>query len=294
MMKHHRMKHHFLIWLGWISFGILIGSGLYQNISAHSKIHGAGAPAAFFFRQDFKSGIDQNFWKAPAVYRLGNTCLLPYRLAMPPEPGAIFSMEVKDSRTFCEGALYPYKGFAISTRERFRIPFRVTARLKPSSSSGAISSLYTYTDPLDGNEHYENDIEFPTRTSNRNWLWTNNYRPGADPTFGDSQKIKLAFDPAKSFNEYSIEIYKSMTLWRVNGELVRILDRDNGDGQEDNSSQKVLLNIWYSKFWTSFSEISEFEKGGSPFFVEWIEIASLASDFPSPEALGLKSEEYPK
>jgi len=161
-------------------------------------------------------------------------------------------------------------GAALWSSQRFMPPFRVRARMKAASSPGAVSALFTYTDPLDGNPHNENDFEFPSGTFSRTRLLTNHFGPSVTSSFGSSAWERLTFDAATSFNEYSIEVYKNKTTWLLNNKIIRVLEY-----RENPSPQRVVVNSWFTtNWWNDFSD-AKLSTNGSDFIVNWIEVVGL-------------------
>jgi beta-glucanase (GH16 family) len=141
--------------------------------------------------------------------------------------------------------------------------------MKVAGGPGVISAIYTYTDPIEGSGHYENDFEFPAGSDKRSRAQMNYYGPSADPTVGDLTFLEMPKDPSTDFNDYTIEVYKDKSIWKINDKVVRT--RTSPDG---NRAERVLLNTWFNREWINFYKDVRFSFV-TPLEVESVDVSSL-------------------
>jgi hypothetical protein len=255
-----------LVILGWVSISLGIASQFFKNISAHSRVR----KAPYFYHLDFEKGPDLNFWTKTPVESLARTCLYPGDWSL---EAKFLSLTVLEKPSLCFGRTKPYRGQIISSQERLTPPFKVSVSMKVASGSGVVSALYTYSDPLDGNPHHENDFEFPSGDVEHRKAWVTYFDPTADPTVGSHRFIDLGFDASTNFAVYTIEVYEGKTIWRVNGKQIRMARHI-----KEIPPQKVLLNSWFTPRWHNVYAETQFRGVASPFLIEWVEISSLKND----------------
>jgi beta-glucanase (GH16 family) len=143
-----------------------------------------------------------------------------------------------------------------------------------------VSAIFTYTDPLDGNPHFENDIEFPSRTFSRRAIWLNNYGPLQPPDEGTPQFLPIGFDAAREFAEYTIEVYEHATVWKINGKTISRFTH-----AEKAEPQRVVMNTWFRRrAWPrAYEGKSPYTNAGTDFMIDWVEVSSLDKTAPEPQ-----------
>jgi hypothetical protein len=258
-----------VICVGWLSIGIALFLQGYKNHLSTSAIQ-AGH---FDIRDSFDKGFDSSIWKETSVEALGKTCLYPQAWAL--QPGMLV-LPVIERTSLCFSRPRPYRGSIICSRNRFQPPFSVTARLKMASGQGVVSSLYTYTDPDDGNPHFESDFEFPSKSQNHHIVWINQFSPTTKhPLFGDPHGNFLSQNFSKSFNTFSIEVYLRKTVFRMNGLII-----ENRTLSQDTYPQRVCLNSWFAARWQNLYKGAEFKDGFDPYKIAWVEVKDIVAEAP--------------
>lgn len=265
--------HSFLLSLGWIAVGLVLTFKIVQNVRVHAPVM---MESPYVFRDDFNGAPRADMWKHMPVVGLIATAFYPNE-----QPSVIdghLSMVLRQTKSFFYGRFGGYRGSFMATRFRFAPPFKVTARLRPASGPGVVAALFTYTDPLDGNSHFENDFEFPGATFARTGVWTNFYDPDQHHIFGLDKYVPIDFDAAKEFAEYELDVYPHRTIWKVNGKVIRDFTHRIAA-----SPQRVFMNHWFGEHWPPIYETVVYDSRSTQFLVDWVQVESLdAATEPAP------------
>lgn len=253
------------LWMGWFALVLILVSKFIQNIKAAAPL--LSSPV-YFIRDDFDHGFNRDIWRDLPVVGLSETALYPkdnidYR------DGKLV-MKLKHNPSYFYGKSVEFRGAILGSKYRFIPPFRVTARLRAALGPGAIAGFFTYTDPNDGNPHYENDFEFPMGSFRKEGVWTNIYAPGGHPTHGDAKPVLLDFDAGQNFADYTLDVYPEKTIWKVNGKEIRVSNFSGGA-----KPQRVFLNFWFARRWGSLIPTADFDHKTTDYLVDWVQIESL-------------------
>jgi len=107
-------------------------------------------------------------------------------------------------------------------------------RMKPIKNDGVVSSLFTYTGPVDGNPWDEIDIEFLGKDTTK--VQFNYYTDGV----GDHEYLyDLGFDAALSFHTYGFKWLPNSITWYVDGYPVYTATRNI-----PSTPGKIMMNVW--------------------------------------------------
>lgn len=251
-----------LVAFGWVAIlAVLAGKGA-SNRMAETPIYHGNEP--LIFQKGKAPGFASGFWVSSPIRSLNDNCFYPGSWLVK-DFGLVLSVVSQD--TFCDGAKHTFKGDLVSTRDRFTPPFSATARMRVASGSGIISAFFSYTDPLDGNPHFENDFEFVGDEDERSSVWLNLYNPDGDPSIGNHLYIPLGLDAAKEFADYSLVVGKTQVTWKVNGKVVRTEQMTHVS-----PPQRIVFNSWFAHAWTTIFESTSFIKVTAPFEIESVKI----------------------
>lgn len=107
-------------------------------------------------------------------------------------------------------------------------------RMKPIKNDGVVSSLFTYTGPVDGNPWDEIDIEFLGKDTTK--VQFNYYTNGV----GNHEYVyDLGFDAATSFHTYGFEWQPDYITWYVDGCAVYTATENI-----PSNPGKIMMNVW--------------------------------------------------
>ena len=142
----------------------------------------------------------------------------------------------------------------------------VKARLKAAQGDGIVTSLFTYTGPVDGNPHDEIDMEILGKDTTQ--IQTNYY---ANNIGGHETVVNLGFDAAQDFHIYSFEWSPDKIQWLVDGAVVHT---ETG-GPFPNTAGRIMVNLWPGTGVDSW--LKPFRYPGTPFdaYYDWIGYNSL-------------------
>ncbi len=143
-----------------------------------------------------------------------------------------------------------FLGSAIQTWDTF-LYGRWEARLKPSSVSGVLNSMYTI-DWGDGNgTKQEIDIEFLTYYFSDN-AGKVHYAVHAEglSSYNTNPDVELDFNPSENFHIWGFEITPEYIEWFVDDQvLLRYTYNDTGNEIRISSPYQLKFNFWSSSHW---------------------------------------------
>ena len=252
-----------LVLFGWIAILFILFMKYMSNNMVRHPVHAGREELSF--GKGMAAGFDTGFWESPAVQSLNDNCFYPGTWSI---KGGNLSLSVVPGPSFCEGMRHSFNADLVATRERFVPPFTAIAKMKVASGPGIVSAFFTYTDPLDGNPHFENDVEIVGPDDTRKNIWLNLYNPNTDPAIGNHRYLPLPFDAAEEFVEYTIEVGLHKTVWKVNGEVLR---EENYPGLQV-PPQRVLFNSWFAHEWITIFDKTEYDHVKTPLEVESVRI----------------------
>lgn len=127
----------------------------------------------------------------------------------------------------------PYAGGEYRTKEFFGYGM-YDVRMKPIKNDGVVSSFFTYTGPVDGNQWDEIDIEFLGKDTTK--VQFNYYTNGV----GNHEYLyDLGFDASQSFHTYGFLWEKGRITWCVDGKAVYTTTQNI-----PTTPGKIMMNAW--------------------------------------------------
>lgn len=157
-----------------------------------------------------------------------------------------------------------FYGAEVSSKTTF-LYGKFTAKMRPISKSGTISSFFLYDEskPRGGASLREVDIEFLGK--NPHGVSTNLHFHDLS---GQYEKFILGrTDLAKNFHEYSIEWHPNFVAWFVDQQLIRHVPAKKAVAQYP---MKIFLNAWVSGYapWAGVVTFSDWDDPHASY--EWI------------------------
>lgn len=146
-----------------------------------------------------------------------------------------------------DGLSYSDQGLAFTINKRFDNPTirskdaimfgKVEVELKASAGRGIVSSIYLQGDGLD-----EIDLEW-VRHGNTWEVQSNWFSKGETTTWSRGEKHPLSSSGSDNYHIYSIEYTKDAITWGIDGNIVRTVLPNNGQGFPQ-TPMYVFAGIW--------------------------------------------------
>lgn len=230
------MRTIFLILLNFLFFSCSKESSQLEKVCASSDTK------SFDFTND-----DSSFWGHSDGWTNGGQFLVGWRNDHINFNSGVMELLLDNTACTagCSGASYAageYRSLNFYKYGRFQ------ARLKASSESGTVTSLFTYTGSSDGNPHDEIDIEIlgGDITNLHVNYWTNGVQ--------HPKTIALGFDASTAFHEYAFEWTSDKIKWYVDGTLVHTESGSNGT--LPSHAGKIMMNYWAVSGWADAGSFS--------------------------------------
>jgi len=209
------------------------------NLSSTANAQVADDPAAGYdFYEDFSDGIDDKRWLV-ATWNEHKTQMGKERCFV--EDGVLNLVFINDSE---KGFL----GGALQTRKEDFSYGRWEARIKPSSVSGVLNSMYTI-DWRDGKgTRQEIDIEFLTYTfddKHPGEVWIAMHAKGRKST---GFSVPLEFNPSKDFHVWGFDITPTHIEFFVDDQAVHKYVYENEAITVD-APYMLKFNVWSLEKW---------------------------------------------